>query len=78
MTSATIQLKFFASLTPFSPDETDRVHISPGTSVKKLLQQLEVPIENVHLIFINGVRKTLDTHLNGGERVGIFPPVAGG
>jgi molybdopterin synthase sulfur carrier subunit len=75
---AHIQLKLFAALTPLSPENSDRVPVSPGTSVKEVLERLNVPIAKAHLIFINGVKRTLDTRLNGGERVGIFPPVAGG
>jgi len=78
MPVATIQVKFFASLTPFTPRESDRFPISSETTVKTLLEHLGVPLEKAHLIFVNGVRKTLDTHLNGGDRVGVFPPVAGG
>ena len=75
---AHIQLKLFAALTPLSPENSDRVPVSPGTSVKEVLERLNVPIAKAHLIFINGVKRTLDTRLKGGERVGIFPPVAGG
>lgn len=78
MTPAPIQLKLFASLTPLSPDNADRVPIEPGTSVKELLDDLAIPAAKAHLIFIDGVKCSLDTRLNGGERVGIFPPVAGG
>lgn len=78
MTPAHVQLKLFAALTPLSPENSDRVPVSPGTSVKELLERLDVPIAKAHLIFINGVKRSLDTRLNGGERVGIFPPVAGG
>ncbi len=78
MTHTHIQLKLFASLTPLSPENADRVPIAPGTSVKELLELLNVPIAKAHLIFIDGVKRTLDTRLTGGERVGIFPPVAGG
>lgn len=73
-----VQLKLFASLTPLSPENADQVPIEPGISVKELLERLEVPIAKAHLIFINGVKRSLDTLLKGGERVGIFPPVAGG
>lgn len=78
MTPPVIQLKLFAALTPFAPENADRYPIEPGISVKKLLATLNVPITKVHLIFINGVKGSLDTPLSGGERVGIFPPVAGG
>lgn len=78
MESSHVQLKLFASLTPLSPRDADRVPIEPGISVKELLDRLEVPIAKAHLIFIDGVKRSLDTLLSGGERVGIFPPVAGG
>ena len=78
MTTAHIQLKLFAALTPFTPDNSDRVPIGSGVTVREVLDQLEIPLAKAHLIFINGVKKNLDTRLDGGERVGIFPPVAGG
>ena len=78
MPVTTIQVKLFASLTPFTPRESDQVPISSETTVKMLLEHLDVPLEKAHLIFVNGVRKTLDTRLNSGDRVGVFPPVAGG
>lgn len=73
-----IQLKLFAGLADFTPDDADRVPIEPGISVETVLQRLNIPSIKAHLIFINGVKRSLDTPLNGGERVGIFPPVAGG
>ena len=78
MKSSHIQLKLFAALTPLSPENADRVPIEPGISVNELLDHLDVPTVKAHLIFINGIKGSLDTRLNGGERVGIFPPVAGG
>jgi sulfur-carrier protein len=78
MESAHIQLKLFAALSALSPENSERLSIQPGTSVKELLDHLEIPSVKAHLIFINGIKRTLETRLNGGERVGIFPPVAGG
>ena len=78
MTTSHIQLKLFAALTPLSPEDSDRVSIQPGVSVKEMLDQLNIPTIKAHLIFINGVKRSLETRLSGGERVGIFPPVAGG
>ena len=78
MTPSHIQLKLFAALTSLSPENSDRVPIESGISVRELLDHLNIPIVKAHLIFINGIKRSLDTRLNGGERVGIFPPVAGG
>ena len=73
-----IQLKLFAGLAPFAPENGDRVPIESGVSVETLLRQLKIPSEKAHLIFIDGVKCSLASQLKGGERVGIFPPVAGG
>jgi molybdopterin synthase sulfur carrier subunit len=73
-----IQLKLFASLNALAPSNADHLPIDPGTSVATLLAGLNVPIASVHLIFIDGIKCSLDATLCGGERVGIFPPVAGG
>lgn len=78
MAPSHIQLKLFATLISFAPENPDRVPIEPGSSVRSMLENLGIPIAKAHLIFINGVKRSLDTRLNGGERVGIFPPVGGG
>ena len=78
MNQTFIQLKLFAGLAEFTPPHSDHVPIESGISVKRLLEQLNIPSVKAHLIFVNGVKRTLDTPLTGGERVGIFPPVAGG
>ena len=73
-----IQLKLFAGLVDFTPENSDRVPIESGSSVESVLRQLEIPTVKAHLIFINGIKGSLESRLAGGERVGIFPPVAGG
>ena len=78
MTHGHIQLKLFAGLAAYTPENSDRVPIESGTSVADVLRQLNIPRIKAHLIFINGIKRSLDFRLAGGERVGIFPPVAGG
>ena len=73
-----IQIKLFATLQSFMPDSAERYAIEPGTSIRTLLQQLNLPENKARLIFINGVKAELKTVLKGGERIGIFPPVGGG
>ena len=73
-----VQLKLFAGLAPFAPENTDQVPIESGVTVEELLRQLNIPSEKARLIFIDGVKCSLASRLKGGERVGIFPPVAGG
>lgn len=73
-----IQLKLFASLNALAPENADSLPIEAGISVETLLTRLNIPVAKAHLIFIDGIKQSLDARLNGGERVGIFPPVAGG
>ncbi len=75
---AHITLKLFADLGKFLPDSADQYPVTPGTSVRDLLIELKIPEEQAKLIFIDGIRGELDSVLQGGERVGIFPPVGGG
>ena len=73
-----IQLKLFATLREFTPPAADSFIIGQGTRICDILDQINMPREKAKLIFINGVKAELTTVLEGGERVGIFPPVGGG
>ena len=73
-----IQIKLFATLQPFTPPSGEKYRIDPGISIRSLLEQLNLPEEKAKLIFIDGIKVNLSSTLNGGERVGIFPPVGGG
>ena len=73
-----IHLKLFATLQEFEPPSAENYSIEQGISIRELLEQLELPTQKARLIFINGIKADLSATLNGGERVGIFPPVGGG
>ena len=73
-----IQVKLFATLRALAPDNAETYPITPGTTVGDIVTQLSIPAKDAKLIFINGVRKPLDTPLADGDRLGIFPPVGGG
>jgi sulfur carrier protein ThiS len=76
--STSITLKLYATLQAFLPPSGEIVPIAPGMTVQELLAQLNLPLEKAKLIFIDGLKADTLSRLNGGERVGIFPPVGGG
>ncbi len=83
MTLMKIQLKLFASLTRFLPDQKDSgfsnlVEIDKGTTIEELLDHLKIPREQPKIIFLNGIHAEGTTVLKEGDRLGIFPPLAGG
>ena len=76
-----VQYTLYASLSEFSPDRSRRnlvVELPDGTTVRDLIGRLRVPEDEIKIMFVNGVHATLDTVLKEGDRVGLFPLVAGG
>jgi sulfur carrier protein ThiS len=73
-----IELKLYATLQMFKPAEGETYPIASGMTVQDLLARLQLPAEKAKLIFIDGTKADLSARLQGGERVGIFPPVGGG
>ena len=63
---------------PESGDESSKTEIREGTTVSQLLENLNVPPNRIKLIFLNGIHANGDEVLKNGDRLGVFPPVAGG
>jgi len=74
----TVQIKLFATLKKLTPDTADNFPIKSGATVQDILEQMGVPIKQAKLIFINSKKGALSSMLQGGERIGIFPPIGGG
>lgn len=78
-----IQLNLFASLSRFLPQQPQSgfsvlMEIQEGTTVTSLMESLNVPAELPKIIFLNGIHATETAVLKEGDRLGIFPPLAGG
>ena len=78
-----VELNLFASLARFSPDKTGGhghrvVDVEEGTTIMGLINRQNIPIDKIRMIFLNGLHATGEEVLKDGDRVGIFPPVAGG
>ena len=73
-----IRLELKATLKRFLPDSPDAYSIESGIRVKDLVKQLGIAEYEVNLVFIDGVSANLDSSIEGGERVTLFPPLGGG
>ncbi len=77
-----VELHLFASLGRYLPEETlgnsCSMKVNSGSTIGDLLRQLRVPPELPKIIFLNGVHAQESDMLHEGDRVGVFPPVAGG
>lgn len=81
-----ITIKLYAMLIGYLPDNAERnvgtLELNPDTSVATVVKQLNLPMELVHLVLVNGVyiypEEQLNTLLKEGDALAIWPPVAGG
>jgi sulfur-carrier protein len=77
-----IELNLYASFTQYLPDKSSGnrciVEAGEGTRVGELLARMNIPPAAPKVVFLNGVHAKGDEILKEGDRVGAFPPVAGG
>lgn len=77
-----VELDLFASFMKYKPEncvgEPYILEIDNGTTVKQLIDQLNIPSSIPKIIFVNGIVTKEGTVLKDGDRAGIFPQVAGG
>ena len=73
-----IEIKCFATLAKYLPENGDDYPIDPGETVLSLINKLGIPEKDVTIVFINNLRSAVDSPISDGDRVGLFPPVGGG
>lgn len=77
-----VDVALFASLTAFQPDGQEGRHartfaLPAGTRIAEVIAMLSLP-DQPRVIFVNGRHAPEDQELCEGDRLAIFPPVAGG
>jgi sulfur-carrier protein len=77
-----VAVKLFATLRRHYPEleigEAMPVTLPERTTVAQLVERLELPKEQVKLVFVNGRVQKGAYVLCDGDEVGMFPPVGGG
>lgn len=77
-----VEIKLFANLSTYgkSPciDINGFMEIQDKTTIEDIINELNIPIETVKLIFLNGRHASITMSLKDGDRLGIFPPIGGG
>jgi molybdopterin converting factor small subunit len=81
-----VTVKLYAGLGDYlPPDSTNHVttvSITPGATIGRIMEQMQVPPARAHLVLLNGVYvKPEDrdsTPVADGDTVAMWPPVAGG
>lgn len=77
-----VEVVLFAHLSEFQPDGQGGRHsrtfeLEPGTTIAHVIESLRLPDEP-RVIFVNNRHAPESQELHEGDRLAIFPPVAGG
>jgi molybdopterin synthase sulfur carrier subunit len=76
-----IDLRLFGHLRKYHPGGVNPgslAEVSEGCSVGDLLDQLGIPPDDPKIILVNGIHADRQHPIQEGDRVSIFPPIAGG
>lgn len=81
-----VTLKLYASLGIYLPDHAAKneakIEVPEGTTIKKILDDHQVPPVMCHLVLLNGHFQApavrANVQLKAGDAVAVWPPVAGG
>jgi molybdopterin converting factor small subunit len=77
-----VHVKLFATLRRHYPHlgigEPMNVELEVGATIGELVTQLQLPADQVKVVFVNGIVQETEHVLNAGDEVGFFPPVGGG
>ena len=72
-----VKVKLFATLRQERFDEQDIDYVA-NITVQNVIQNFNIPQQDVAIIFINGKHANLDQELNDGDTLSLFPPIGGG
>lgn len=57
-----------------SPSGMINMEVPEATNVQDLIEMLDINLEEVKLVMVNGQDAGLETTLVDGDRIGLFPP----
>jgi molybdopterin converting factor small subunit len=72
-----IEVRLFANLRESHIPE-GKINLEDRTTVGELLEKIELSPSKAAVVLINGRHARPEQHLNDGDKVAIFPPIAGG
>ena len=72
-----ITVKLFATLRE-NREKIMILDVEQGITPRLISHQLNIPVEEVAIIMINGRSVSIDTPLNPEDVLALFPPVGGG
>lgn len=79
-----VEVKLYANLTKYLPEgatrNTTRIELPEGATIATVLEYLHIPLDMARslIVLVNQDRGNFTSPLNQGDKVNVFPPIAGG
>ncbi len=76
-----VELRLFGHLREYLPASAEPgvpMEIPQGFSIQDLIEKLGIPPGDPKIVLVNGLHAMREQILKEGDRVSIFPPIAGG
>ena len=77
-----VEVKLFANLAKLLPPGSQKkqsiITVKKGSTISDLLDKLKIPPEMTNVIMLNEVRCDKEAELKEGDKISVFPPIAGG
>jgi molybdopterin converting factor small subunit len=77
-----VRVKLFATLRKYAPTGRSgipfEVEVPEGATIGDLVRHLQLPADEVKVMFVDARAQAIEYVLRPGAEVGIFPPVGGG
>lgn len=74
----TINLKLFALLQRFIPENAREYQLEDGSTINDVVRKLNIPEGKARFAFVNDKKAEFDYVLKNGDILGLFPYVTGG
>ena len=72
-----IEVRLFATLRE-GRGKVQMLHASDFATAGDIIRHLDIPMEEVAILLVNGFHKKPDEPVKAGDVVALFPPVGGG
>jgi molybdopterin converting factor small subunit len=77
-----VECRLYAGLRKYAPSqglgEAMHLELPDGSTLAELYERIKVPHDEVKRAFVSGLSKGPAHVLSNGDRVALFPPIAGG
>ena len=62
----------------YNPEAGLQLAMPEGSSVEQLARHLNLPLQDIKIVMVNGRQRKVDDLLRDGDRIAFFPAVGGG